>query len=160
MIFTVFVWAVQYFSNFLPQIVLNNFIIFIQQVQNHSWFHHAGHYFPSFVSVAMIEPSDQKQLLGHNLGHNSRLWFIISGKSRQGLKQLVTSHSWSRAERKLNTLMVLLTPFSASSLYSYTDQDPKLRNYALHSGLCLSMSKQSRQYPIDTPSGQTYQNKF
>lgn len=60
MIFTVFVWAVQYFSYFLPQIVLNNFIIFIQQVQNHSWFHNAGHYFPSFVSVAMIEPSDQK----------------------------------------------------------------------------------------------------
>lgn len=45
------------------------------------------------MSVAMMKYPDNKQFRGRvSLAYNSKLWFIVLEKSRQGFKQLVTSH--------------------------------------------------------------------
>lgn len=56
--------------------------------------------YSSFIYVAVIKQLDKKQHKEERvcLGYNFKLLFTISGKSKQGLKQLVTSHLQSRAE--------------------------------------------------------------
>lgn len=77
-------------------------------------------------------------------GHNPSLWGNHSGRS---LRQLVTTHSLSRAERTNAS-------YSFGSLYSYMVQAP---NQGMVSPMvdCVLPNQlmQSRQSPIDTPTG-------